>query len=247
MSRRQQPGYNHPGGRPPNPPPPPPPPPRPKLPDLRDCDIIDMDDGHVLEDFPPAAEAGGREGGQPLRPEAEGAGGRASAAGQGGRGGVAAPGVRQPARGGRGGGGQGGDPGPWHRAFGAIFGFAYPCRGQGCHINGECDRGFVREFLLHNARYFGYRGPRNARAVVRFLRPYAEELLEELEAYFDSVDVELILRRGGVAVTRDMRNGRLWGDNRRGRGGVGGGAGGGGNPGGMGPRMGMEMRRGYGY
>ncbi len=246
MSRRQHPGYNHPGGRPP-PPPPPPPPPRPKLPDLRDCDIIDMDDGHVLEDFPPAA-AGGAGGREPARGGHGGADGRAPAGGQEGRGGVAAPGGRPAARGGRGGGGQGEDPGPWHRAFRAIFGFTYPCRGQGCRINGECDRGFVREFLLHNARCFGYRGPRNARGVVQFLRPYAGELLEELEAYFASVDIELILRRGGVAVTRDMRNGRLMGDNRRGRGGVGGGAGGGGgNPGGIGPRRGMEMRRGYGY
>lgn len=231
MSRRQQPGYYHPGGRPP------PPARRPRLPDLRDCDIIDMDDGHVLEDFPPAA--------------AGGAGGRAPArGGQGGRGG-AASGGRPPAREGRGGGGQGEVQGPWHRAFEAILGFTYPCPPQRrCYADGECDRGFVRDFLLKNAFRCGYRGPRHAPTLTRFMRPYGEELVEELQDYLSSLGADLILGRGGVAATRDRRTGRLLGDNRRGRGGVGGGAGGGGggrDPRGMGPRMGMEMRRGYGY
>ncbi len=196
MSRRQHPGYHHQGGRPP--------PPRPRLPDLRDCDIIDMDNGHLFEDFPPVA-AGGAGGGAP-------------------------------ARGGGGGGGQGGGQvgglGPWHRAFEAILGFTYPCPPQrDCSTDGWCDRSFLRDFLLKHAFWRGYRGARHAPTLTRFMRPYGEELVEELQDYLRSLGTDLILRRGGFAALRDRKSGRFLVDNRRGRGGVGGGGGGGrGNP-----------------
>lgn len=208
--------------------------------DLRDCDIIDEADGTILGDMPntqtggrPAGAAGGRGGG----PRPGGGGG-------GRQGAVYAPSQH----GGPTGGGQGG-PGPWHRAFAAICRFRFPCRGHGdCHADSQCDRGFVRNFLLSNAQRFGYRGPRNAQAVVRFMRPYGEELVEEFRDYCRSVGWDLILRRGGVAAIRDRRTGQLVRDNRRGRGGYGGGGGEGRRDSrAMESRRELGRRSGYGY
>ncbi|KAI4146504.1 MAG: hypothetical protein L6R39_003450 [Caloplaca ligustica] len=143
---------------------------------------------------PPPGARGGRVGGS--------RGGGHPAAG-GGRGGGSRGRGHPGVGGGRGGGpGRGGAPpnygggrpgsyeeyGPWHEAIFGIVG-EFECQGEGrCYRGGACEAA-LRDFLFENAYEWGYDGPRNSRAVERFLSrpPYREEMMAAVDRILGNV------------------------------------------------------------